>query len=316
MKTKKLAVCVLAVLTAFSAGAASVNAAENSAEFSLRIEGVSGNIYYSTVAMDKSVYPSPTVGDLLSLADGQSDDLTIKGVEEGFVKEVNGEKAGNYNPSKFDGWYYTVNGVSPDVGINDYVLSEGADVVLYYGDYPCYSPNINTDWFSANGTITFTADSTEYVYDDSTGQWNVIKSTVPLSDMTVVLNNSLTYTTDENGSIKADLNSLFAADSRVSLQVNKTSVYGAPAVCRYAPDFTIAAPDRSCGLYGDADLSGSVNIKDVSLIQSYCAKIEEITPQAYIAADVDCSFDVNVFDISYIQQTIAKLISLPVTATA
>ena len=116
----------------------------------------------------------------------------------------------------------------------------------------------------------------------------------------------------ENGKIKVDLLNAGFVSSSISLQVSKLSEYGAPAVLRYAPDFTIDAPDRSCDLYGDADSDGELSIRDVSLIQQYCAKISDLSAKAFISADVNCDCFVDINDVSLTQQALADLVKLPV----
>lgn len=312
MKVKKLISVAVCALTLASLGTISASAQTDDVTASLRIEGVKDTFFYGNLTLKASEYSEPTVGDLLCFADESEDSLTITGADIGYITEVNGDKAGTYNPTKYDGWYYTVNGVSPDTGVSDCALSDNDVVVLYYGDYPCSVPKIDTSFFSADGTISFTADSTTYEYNEETGQWNSVTVTVPVTDMSVTLNGSLDYKTDENGKIKVDLLNAGFVSSSISLQVSKLSEYGAPAVLRYAPDFTIDAPDRSCDLYGDADSDGELSIRDVSLMQQYCAKISDLSAKAFISADVNCDCFVDINDVSLTQQALADLVKLPV----
>lgn len=61
-------------------------------------------------------------------------------------------------------------------------------------------------------------------------------------------------------------------------------------------------------LYGDADLNGSVNVKDATLIQKHAADIITITGKAFTQANVNGDTAVNVRDATYVQKFVANLI--------
>ncbi len=60
-------------------------------------------------------------------------------------------------------------------------------------------------------------------------------------------------------------------------------------------------------LLGDADLNGTVNVKDATTIQKHTANIEEITGNATVAADVDANCQINVKDATAIQKFVANI---------
>ncbi len=65
--------------------------------------------------------------------------------------------------------------------------------------------------------------------------------------------------------------------------------------------------------YGDADLDGTVTIKDATLIQKYSAQLEDLEGVAFTQANVSGDAAVNVRDATYIQKFIAGLLtSFPV----
>ena len=192
---------------------------------SLRIEGVDSCVLYDNYEIPQG----STAADLIQYADKLSDDVTVTGAENNYITDVNGETAGKFGG--WDGWQYIVNSVSPNVGVGDYTLSDNDTVVLYYGDFPCLLPQIDTSTLNSDGKISFNAESTTYDSD-----WNPTVSTVAIADMTVTFDGH-TYTTDENGTIslsKADFTS-----GEHSVQVEKKNSNGAPAVLRYADDFTV-----------------------------------------------------------------------------
>lgn len=60
--------------------------------------------------------------------------------------------------------------------------------------------------------------------------------------------------------------------------------------------------------YGDADLSGEVNIRDATLVQKHCVKIKTLKDAAAKAADVTADNEVNVKDATAIQKYVAKVL--------
>lgn len=225
-KTAKIISASLATLLITSSAVTAFAAEEKDINVSLRIEGIDSCLLYNSYELSEG----STASDLIQYADKLSDAITVTGAENGYITDVNGETAGKFGG--WDGWQYTVNAVSPSVGVNDYTLKNNDTVVLYYGDYPCFIPQIDTSALYTDGKLSFTAEQTTYDSD-----WNPTVSTVAIADMTVTFDGH-TYTTDENGSItlsKADFTS-----GEHSVQVAKKNANGAPAVCRYADDFTVS----------------------------------------------------------------------------
>ena len=105
----------------------------------IRIEGITKTLYQDTISME--ITDTTSVADVLSLADKNSDSLTIVGIENGYITEVNGETSGKFGG--WDGWMYAVNDSVPEVGISSCPVKDGDSIVLYYGDYPCQYPSVN-----------------------------------------------------------------------------------------------------------------------------------------------------------------------------
>ncbi len=62
---------------------------------------------------------------------------TADGIDSGYIRSVtapDGVKLSEFDNGKNSGWLYTVNGVSPSVGISSYTVKDGDRVVLYYSD--------------------------------------------------------------------------------------------------------------------------------------------------------------------------------------
>ena len=188
-KTAKIISASLATLLVSASAVPAFAAETKDITVSLRIEGVDSCVLYDNYTIPQG----STASDLIQYADSLSDDVTVTGAENNYITDVNGETAGKFGG--WDGWQYIVNSVSPSVGVGDYTLSDNDTVVLYYGDFPCLIPQIDTSALNSDGKISFNAESTTYDSD-----WNPSVSTVPVTDMTVTFDDS-TYTTDENGKI-------------------------------------------------------------------------------------------------------------------
>lgn len=65
----------------------------------------------------------------------------------------------------------------------------------------------------------------------------------------------------------------------------------------YTPSYTL----------GDVNLDGTVNINDVSVLQSYLAKLTSLSDTAMLAADVDQNGEISILDATAIQTALAKL---------
>lgn len=286
--TQKLISAFLAVLLVFAMTVTAFAAEDDSITVTLRIEGPDNCILYNNY----EITADSTAADLILYADELDDTLTVSGADEGYIYEVNGIYGGTFGG--WDGWYYCVNGKAPDFAVTDYTLSDGDSVVLYYGAYPCLIPEIDTTNLSSNGVITFTALQTDY--DEN---WNPIYSTVPVADMTVIFDNSI-YTTDENGEITVS-----EEERTIGLhyvQISKTDESGAPAVLRFAEDFTVEIAQYG---KGDVNLDGIIDITDVTYIQLYLASSISLNDTQLENANVDGADILDINDATYLQRAIA-----------
>lgn len=273
MKAKKILCSALAGVIA--AGAFSISAfADNEKQMSVtvRIEGISKNLYYNTVDIPYTG-ENLTVQNALMYVDQQSDDITITGVENGWITAVNDEKQASFGG--WDGWLYTVNGVSPTDTVNDHMLSDGDSVVLYYGDpygVGMQYPEIDTSKIT-DGILTFTSKDTSYDAD-----YNPTVVTNPVKDAKVELgteDGSVSYTTDENGSINID--DKYLTEGNHSISINKVSENGLPLVLRFAPDRTVAFPSKPQEPSSESSESSNESSKPESISQESTKPSESST---------------------------------------
>lgn len=258
-------------------------ARENTINVSLRIEGPEACYLYDTFEIEKD----SNAGELIAFADEVSDDIEVVGADKGYISEVNGISAGSFGG--WDGWYYAVNGIAPNVGVSGYTLSDNDTVVLYYGEYPCYIPQADTSLLASEGKITFTAKAT---FGDAV---------LPIDNMTVYFDGN-EYTTDYNGIVVIDEGQVTFGNH--SLQVEKYGYSGAPAVCRYASDYTVFVDTK---VFGDANLDGNVDVNDATYIQLYLSGNEILTDEQIRIADVDKNGTVDVNDVTALQTYISGI---------
>ncbi len=200
--------------------------ADSKMNITFRVEGPDSNLYYGSLAVPYS--DKLTAQDAFDYLDEQSSELTFTGVDDGYISAVNDIKAGKFGG--WDGWYFAVNDVAASVGISDYVMSDNDSMVLYYGGYPCSLPIIDTGRLNSDGIIAFTSNDVEY--DEN---WNATTVVNKITDAEVTVGEEK-YTTDKNGEIKINETS----EGVLPLQIEKKDASGAPAVLRYAPDFTVS----------------------------------------------------------------------------
>ncbi len=273
MKAKKILCSALAGVIAASAFSISAFADnEKQMSVTVRIEGISKNLYYNTVDIPYTG-ENLTVQNALMYVDQQSDDITITGVENGWITAVNDEKQASFGG--WDGWLYTVNGISPTDTVNDHMLSDGDSVVLYYGDpygVGMQYPEIDTSKIT-DGILTFTSKDTSYDAD-----YNPTVGTNPVKDAKVELgteDGSVSYTTDENGSINID--DKYLTEGNHSISISKVSENGLPLVLRFAPDRTVAFPSKPQEPSSESSESSNESPKPESISQESTKPSESST---------------------------------------
>lgn len=239
MKAKKILSFLLAGAIAVSVFSIPVFAKEEKKmSITVRIEGISENLYYDTLDIPYTT-DNLTVQNALMYADKQSDDITITGADSSYITAVNDDTQGTFGG--WDGWLYTVNGVSPYDAIDAYKLSDGDNIVLYYGDpygVGMQYPELDTSKID-DGILTFTSQDTIYDAD-----YNPTVVTNPVANANIEFgindNETIMLTTDENGSVI--INKGHLTKGRHTIAINKESENGIPLVLRFAPDFAIEIP--------------------------------------------------------------------------
>lgn len=215
--------------------------AANAAKFFcfVRIEGVDGCLYNAErVLQDDEKDPLEfTAADVLEDISAKEDEINIVGAKDGYITEVNGINGGKFGG--YDGWYYSVNGKVPEVGVNDYKVNSGDSIVLYYGDYPCQIPVLDLKDVES-GVIKVLSYDTVWA-DDGTGNWTSKSDWAPVIGATLTLNGQ-EFISDENGVVTFD-RSKFEQSETVNAQISKYSEKGCPQVLRFAPEYNFGLGD-------------------------------------------------------------------------
>ncbi|MCH5304594.1 MAG: DUF4430 domain-containing protein [Ruminococcus sp.] len=198
---------------------------------SVRIEGIEKNLFTGEI----EIADDTTVADVLMSIDKNNEDISIVGIEDNFITEVNGEITSSFGG--WDGWNYSVNDEVPSVGIGDYKLTPGDVVVLYYADYPSQIPVADLSKVN-EGVIKVSSYDTQWIEDEN-GEWIPVSEWVPITGATVNLtdgNKISEYITDEKGVINFSISDF---SGTVNGSIDKKSASGAPAVCRESFSFEI-----------------------------------------------------------------------------
>jgi hypothetical protein len=248
---------------------------------SLRIEGISENIFAGNVSYSSSD-ETVLASDLLKYADEEHDEFEISWTDSdygAYITAVNGEAAATFGA--WDGWMYQVNGEAPSVSVSSYDIKDGDDIVLYYAymdsDTTFQCPTFTYD--EITGVLTFTSLDT-VGYDDN---WNPIYEEKPVAGLSVnlVLNNEDAssdtqkvygeYVTDEDGKIDIS-NETVAGYFFVTYE--KQNEDGAPLVLRQ-------------GVYGAKTISVSYYI-DVEVMvgtMDYIGKVNLSSPDEKLTVE-------------------------------
>ena len=229
----------LAIALAILASCCVIAVSATTLSFSVRIEGIEKNLYDKTltISTDDDDPIDYSLGEALSYINENEDSITIEGIENGYITSVNGETAGKFGG--YDGWYYSVNGETPDVGINDYKLKDSDVVVLYYGDYPCQVPKLDLTDVEDGAIKVVSYDSVWY--QDENEEWKSTSDWAPVIGAELDLN-GLKCQTDENGVAHFNRSSFKASDT-VYVQISKYSDKGCPQVLRFAPGYNFGLGD-------------------------------------------------------------------------
>ncbi|MDV6379121.1 DUF4430 domain-containing protein [Sporosarcina sp. GW1-11] len=112
-----------------------------------------------------------------------------------YVSSINNEDAGLLGG--WDGWGYTVNGVSPNIGAASYVLKENDQLRFSYGRYAAFSSSTVVTAGSKNPNITVNLVGDTFTQEASNpANWSINQSNVKISTITKNTNQQVTIQLD------------------------------------------------------------------------------------------------------------------------
>lgn len=233
-------------------GAFIPNTLDKSIKIGLRIEGM-GNLDSSPSTMldqsDMSFVYSTQTANVFETVQKLLDDSGIPyQASNVYFSSIATQNAGFFGG--WDGWMYMVNGKSPSVGMGDYILSDGDDILLYYGDFEqtVYPQLAVTKYENGSATIRFT--SIDYAGEVS-----------PITHASVVWDKDSThiFTTDTNGEIIIPPDK--ALGGKHAVAISKTGTLQKDG--KYIPPIVKLADNYTIPLAYQIDVTAANNIVNI-----------------------------------------------------
>lgn len=244
----------------------------------VRIEGISELIYSDSLEIWGAEYF--TAADVLNYVDLQEDSVTITGIEDSYITDVNGDSAGVFGG--WDGWLYMVNGEEASVGMSDCQITDGDSILLYFGDpygeEGFQFPEAVFD--NERGVLTFTSLDTTYDAD-----WNPVLTENPVTDMNVYWDDTA-YITDDSGQVKIDSAQL--TEGTHSVSYDKYAESGLPLVLRSEAGLSFEVTP----LAADVNDDRIITAVDAAMILGHYASVQSNGPGT-LGADILPAADVN-----------------------
>ncbi|MGI6435634.1 MAG: DUF4430 domain-containing protein [Syntrophomonadaceae bacterium] len=202
-------------------------------EVDLRVEGITETIYEGSAAVEPGATALDVLEQSLTVA-GVVYEITDDPTFGKYIKSIKGEAAGAFGG--YDGWLYLVNGSMAALGVAEYEIQDGDELVFYYGMYPpdtlIPEVEISPAEPESGEEITVTVSSSYY-------NWETEKTVNVLVENATVACNGQEYTTDEQG--VATIAGLDAGS--YTLRVSKDVLGSYPALVRSgAIPLTVSLP--------------------------------------------------------------------------
>lgn len=200
----------------------------------IRVEGISQSGIISTPsAIQRNFTATTNSSKLLTAEDALKQMLDSQQIayeiDQGYILSIGGKSNAPY-PAWYPSWMYLVNGVSPSVGIGNYVLQGNEEIIVYYANSETVYPIVEQDQLEDGSLkITISAD----VMNWST--WQSVKT--PIAGVGVIWDGSLVGTTDANGQLSVVPNQ--ATVGYHSLQLDKHDASGVAIVLPLASDYQV-----------------------------------------------------------------------------
>ncbi len=117
-------------------------------------EGKHSGSYPEWISAAKKTFPSGTRAAAALKSVLSDKGYSANGIDNGYIKSVttpDGLTLSEFDNGKNSGWLYTVNGVSPSVGIGSYTLKDGDELLLYFSDDYTKDSHVSLGSFGGSG---------------------------------------------------------------------------------------------------------------------------------------------------------------------
>ncbi len=117
-------------------------------------EGKHSGAYPEWISAAKKTFPSGTRAAAALKSVLSDKGYSANGIDSGYIKSVttpDGLTLSEFDNGKNSGWLYSVNGVSPSVGIGSYTLKDGDELLLYYSDDYTKDSHVSSGSFGGSG---------------------------------------------------------------------------------------------------------------------------------------------------------------------
>ena len=159
---------------------------------------------------------------------------------------------------------------------------------------------------SAELALTYTVSSEPTKPSDSTDPTEPSASTEPTKTTESSVSTEPSTNTDTKPSESVNLTEP-STDSKTEPSESSTVSTDKPTEPSDSTSTTPSVPDTDNGILGDVNGDGKVNIKDVTEIQKYAAKLIDLTDAEKLRADVNTDVKINIKDATAIQKYVAKI---------
>lgn len=199
-------------------------------QISIRVEGINSTIIKTDAnyrTQKTTVYEA--VHELLR---SKNIPIIVSDSEFGkYISSINDEREATFGG--YDGWMFIVNNETSDRSIDSHKISDGDDIVVYYGEFPpgTYIPIVKLSKDTVEAGAEFTVTITSAYYDWNNGQDTIAK----LKDVEIGLCDK-TYYTDENGEVIITAPTV-PGDYSLSISQDRADSY--PLIVRTTGDITV-----------------------------------------------------------------------------
>lgn len=159
--------------------------------------------------------------------------LDLAGIEyaispdNSYIISIDGESAGQFGG--WDGWFYTINDTAPDKGMNEYILNDFDELVVYYGDFTTYIPevDINPEIIKKGDNIDIYIKTSYIEYNPDYTPKGIVE--LELSDVDVDFAGQ-SYKTDAEGRVTISTTDIGAGE--YVIKISKENSGGCPFIIR------------------------------------------------------------------------------------